>query len=148
MQQNCQDLKRVFVNFSSGTRPTAKFRSFTDVKRYLQKVVISIDGVLVVIRSEAFLPRAELIVIPQAVVLGLLTAIHLKLSHPPENQLLQVFQRSFFALRAQQFAKVTITNCDLCQSLLVLPKELHTQSSIDLPLYPCVSFAADVIRPF
>ena len=148
LQQNCQDLKRVFAHLSSGTRPTAKSKSSTDVKRYLQKVVVGGDGVLVVIRSEAFLPRAELIVIPQDVVLGLLTAIHLRLSHPPENQLLQVFQRSFFALRAQQFAKVAITNCDLCQSLLVLPKELHTQSTIDLPIHPCVSFAADVIRRF
>ena len=148
LQQNCQDLNRVFAHLSSGTCPTAKSKSSTDVKRYLQKVVIGGDGVLAVIRSEAFLPRAELIVIPQDVVLGLLTAIHLKLSHPPENQLLQVFQRSFFALRAQQFAKVAIKNCDLCQSLSVLPKEIHTQSSSDLPTHPCTSFSADVVRRF
>ena len=111
-------------------------------------MVIGGDGVLIVIRSEPFLPRAELIVIPQDVVLGLLTALHLRLNHPTEHQLVQVFQRSFFALRLQQFAKAAIQHCDLCQSLIALPKELHTQSSVDLPVSPCLSYAADVIRRF
>ena len=147
IQQSCPDLKRVHAHLTSGTRPTPKSK-LTIVKRYLQKVIIGGDGVLVVVRSTPFLPRAELIVIPQDVVLGLLTALHLRLSHPTEHQLIQVFQRSFFALKLPHFAKVTIQNCDLCQSLLALPKELHVQSSVDLPVTPCLSFAADIIRRF
>ena len=77
-----------------------------------------------------------------------MTSLHLRLNHPTENQLLQVFQRGFFALRVQHFAKVTLQNCDLCQSLKVLPKELHQQSTVDIPVTPCRSFAADVIRRY
>ncbi len=146
-QQSCPDLKRVHAHLSSGTRPSVKSK-MTNVKRYLQKVIIGGDGVLVVIRSEPFLPRAELIVIPQDVVLGLLTALHLRLNHPTEHQLGQVFRRSFFALKLQHFAKVAIENCDMCQSLKTLPKELHSQSSIDLPVTPCLSYAADIVRRF
>ncbi len=147
IQQSCQDLKRVHAYLSSGTRPSVKSK-MTTVKRYLQKVIIAGDGVLVVIRSEPFLPRAELIVTPQDVVLGLLTALHLKLNHPTEHQLVKVFMRSFFALKLQQFAKVAISNCDVCQSLISLPKELHMQSSTDLPVTPCLSYAVDIIRRF
>ena len=147
IQLNCADLKRVHAHLSSGTRPTPKSR-LTNVKRYLQKVVISKDGLLVVLQSEPFLPRRELIVVPQQVILGFMTSLHLRLSHPTEHQLLLVFHRNFFALKAQHFAKVTLLNCDLCQSLKVVPKELHIQSSSDVPLTPCRSFAADIVRRF
>ena len=101
-----------------------------------------------VIQSEPFLPRKELIVVPQQVVLGFMTSLHLRLNHPTENQLVQVFQRGFYALKTQHFAKITLQNCDLCQSLKVLPKELHQQSTVDIPVTPCKSFAADVIRRY
>ena len=63
LQLGCYDLKRVHAHLSSGTRPTPKSK-LTLVKRYLQKVVIGKDGLLVVIQSEPFLPRRELIVVP------------------------------------------------------------------------------------
>ena len=147
IQLNCTDLKRVHAHLSSGTRPTSKSR-MTNVKRYLQKVVIGKDGLLVVLQSEPFLPRRELIVVPQNVILGFMTSLHLRLNHPTEHQLHLVFQRNFFALKSQHFAKVTLQNCDLCQSLKVVPKELHIQSSSDVPLTPCRSFAADIVRRF
>ena len=112
LQLGCHDLKRVHAHLSSGTRPTQKSKQ-TTVKRYLQKVSIGSNGLLVVIRSEPFLPRRELIVVPQLVVLGFMTSLHLKLNHPTENQLLQVFRRGFFALKEQHFAKVTLQNCEL-----------------------------------
>ena len=147
LQLGCSDLKRVHAHLASGTRPTTKSK-LTSVKRYLNKVVIGRDGLLVVIQSEPFLPRRELIVVPQQVVLGFMTSLHLRLNHPTENQLIQVFQRGFYALKTQHFAKITLQNCDLCQSLKVLPKELHQQSTVDIPITPCRSFAADVIRRY
>ncbi len=147
IQQTCHDLKRVFAFLTAGTRPTTKSK-LTDVKRYLQKTSIDKDGLLVVIRTEPFLPRKELIVVPQQVVLGFMTSLHLKLNHPTKHQLLQIFNRDFFALRSDQFASRTLENCDLCQSLKSLPKELHVQSSIDLPTTPCRSFAVDIINRY
>ena len=147
IQQACYDLKRVFAHLSAGTRPTSKSK-LTDVKRYLQKASIDKDGILVVIRSEPFLPRKELIIVPQEVVLGFMTSLHLKLNHPTKHQLLQVFNRDFFSLRSDHFCNRTLENCDLCQSLKNIPKELHIQSSVDLPTTPCRSFAADIINRF
>ena len=121
LQIGCSDLKRVHAHLSSGTRPSAKSK-VTAVKRYLQKAVIARDGLLIVVQSEPFLPRKELIIVPQQVVLGLMTALHLRLNHPTENQLTSVFQRSFFALRTQHFAKITLQNCETCQSLKTSPK--------------------------
>ena len=57
------------------------------MKRYLQKAAIGKDGLLIVIQSEPFIPRKELIIVPQQVVLGLMTSLHLRLNHPTENQL-------------------------------------------------------------
>ena len=147
LQLSCSDLKRVYAHLSSGTRPSQKSK-MTAVKRYLQKVVIGKDSLLVVVQTEPFLPRRELIVVPQHIVLGFMTSLHLRLSHPTENQLMQVFQRSFFALKAQHFAKITLENCDLCQSLKTIPKELHTQTTVDIPVTPCRSFASDIIRRY
>ena len=147
LQVGCSDLKRVHAHLSSGTRPSAKSK-VTSVKRYLQKAVIGKDGLLVVAQSEPFLPRRELIIVPQQVVLGLLTSLHLRLNHPTENQLINVFQRSFYALKTQHFAKITLQNCDLCQSLKTLPKELHSQQSTIIAVSPCRSFASDIIRRY
>ena len=49
LQLGCPDLKRVHAHLSTGTRPTTKSK-LTNVKRYLQKVIISKDGLLVVIQ--------------------------------------------------------------------------------------------------
>ena len=147
IQLGCADLKRVHAHLTSGTRPTPKSR-MTNVKRYLQKVIVGKDGLLVVVRSEPFLPRRELIVVPQQVILGFLTSLHLRLNHPTEHQLNLVFQRSFFALKTLHFVKLVLQNCCLCQSLKVIPKELHVQSSVDIPTTPCRSYAADIVRRY
>ena len=36
----------------------------------------------------------------------------------------------------------------MCQSLKTLPKELHSQTTVDIPVTPCRSFAADVVRRY
>ena len=117
IQLECPDLKRVHAHLSTGTRPTKS--KLTIVKRYLQKVIISKDGLLVVIQSQPFLPVKELIVIPQHIVHGLMTSLHLRLNHPSESQLLQVFKRNFFAIKAQSYANLTVQKCETCQSFFL-----------------------------
>lgn len=99
-------------------------------------------------RDAPFRPEEDLIVIPQHVVLGLMMSLHLRFQHPTTSQLLQIFKRSYFCLRAQALATNTTANCSLCQSLKTVPKELHSQSTVDYPETPCRSFAADIIRRF
>ena len=149
LQMECPDLVRVHTHSKHGTRPTAKRTKVTTVKRYLsQGVIISKDGVLVVVHSEPFFPPTELIVVPEHLIHGLLTSLHLTLNHATTLQLLKVFKRQFFALKSQHYAKECVDNCHTCRSLKTLPKELHQQSTTDLPVSPCRTFSADVVRRF
>ena len=68
IQNECPDLRRVHAHLKQGTRPSKKLTNITDVKRYLSAISISRDGLLVVKRSQPFLPSLELIVVPRSVV--------------------------------------------------------------------------------
>ena len=116
--------------------------------RYIQKAKIDKEGVLVVGHSEPFLPPKDLIIVPQAILKGLLTSLHISLKHPTVNQLTKVFNRDYFALRSIPAIKLVWENCSTCQSLRKIPNEVHTQSSTDFPLHPTSSIAADVIRRY
>ena len=145
LQLECPDLRRVHAHLSKGTKPADKRRNATDVKRYLNDVVIGRDGVLVVIRSELYHPRKELIVIPKDLLSGLLTSMHLQLNHASAYQLQKVFARSYYAHGVQKQVSNVVNNCHTCQSLRTVPRELHTQSSTDFPESPSRSYAADVV---
>ena len=77
LQKDCSDLRRVHSYLKNGIRPTAKNNRMTDVKRYMQKVQIGKDGLLTVHRTEAFMPPKDLIVVPQSVLTGLITSLHI-----------------------------------------------------------------------
>ena len=146
LQMECPDLRRVHSHLSQGTRPTTKKKKMTSVKRYLQKVAISRDGVLVVRHTEPFQPERELVVIPQHIVSGIITAIHLRLNHPTSHQMKRVFHRYYFALKADETINHVTSTCSQCLSLTSVPKELYEQSTSSLPPTPGTDFAADVIR--
>ena len=76
------------------------------------------------------------------------TVMSVTWNRPTALQLTKVFNRQFFALKSQTYAKTVVDNCHVCRSLKAMPKELHSQSSVDCPYTPCKSFAADVIRRF
>ena len=146
IQNECPDLRLVHAHLKQGTRPSKKLKNITDVKRYLSVISISRDGLLVVKRSQPFLPSLELIVVPPSVVDGLLTALHIESSHPSRNQLNSVVQRNFFALDLTgAIARVSKT-CHTCASLEKFPSALVSQSSEDPPEVVGVTFAADVIK--
>ena len=148
LQHECPDLRKVHGHLSNGTAPSTKSGNSTNVKRYMKDVIISNDGLLVKYHYEPHYPRREQIVIPQHLVHGLLTSLHLQLNHPTAYQLLQVFHRSYFALKAQSFVNSVHSHCHTCQSLKTIPKELHTQSTVDTPDTPARSYAVDIIKRF
>ena len=129
LQRDCPDLRRVHACLSQGTRPTHKTPKITNVKRYLRKLTIGKDGLLVVSQTVPFLPTRELIVVPQHVLPGILTSLHLHFNHPSTSQLQKIFYRAFFALNADTAISSVFSSCTHCQSLLTLPKELHLQST-------------------
>ena len=148
LQKDCIDLTRVHTHLKQGTRPTSKRTKATTVKRYLQNVLISKDGLLIVNHSEPFFPTVELIVVPEHLIHGLLTSLHLKLNHATVLQLMKVFRRQFYTLKLQHYAQVVVDNCHTCRSLKTLPKEYHPQSTTDLAISPGRTFSADIVRRF
>ena len=83
---------------------------------------------------------------PKHLLSGLLTSLHLQLNHASAYQLQKVFARSYFCQGAVKCVATVVGNCHVCQSLKVVPRELHKQSSSDFPVTPTRSYAVDVIR--
>ena len=147
IQSECADLRMVIKYLRSGTTPGKKGRNLRLVKQYLNsKVIISNEGTLVVRQIEPFLPQTERIVIPQTVIHGILTAIHILTSHPSASQLMKVFNRFFFALKLEPAASQVTKSCHQCSSLRDIPKALQKESTDPAPEYITQRGATDVIK--
>lgn len=99
IQPECPDLRSTCAHLRQATRSSRKTTTnIKDIKRYLNGATIASDGLLVVKRNKPFVPAKDLMIIPRSVLYGLLTSIHLQLSHPSANQMKIVMKRFFFAL--------------------------------------------------
>ena len=146
IQTECADLRRTHAHLKQGTRPSKKMTAIRDVKRYLQVATIASDGLLVVRQQRAFQPQQERIIVPRNVLPGILTALHLQLSHPTPHQLRQVVSRYFYALDLDAAIQQVTLGCHSCLSLRNTPSAAVPQSTSDPPSVVGVSFAADVIK--
>ena len=145
-QLECPHLRRTHSHLSQGTRPSKKATKIIDVKRYLKDVVIAADGLLVVRDHQPFQPPRERLVVPRSVLEGLLTALHIRFSHPSKYQMKRLFSRYFFALDVDKAIDLVSSSCHLCESVKSIPKHFQPQSSEDAPQSIGISFAADVAR--
>ena len=93
LQAECPDLRRINAYLSQGTGLSKKLTNNKDVKRYLNVATIAPDGSLVVKRNGPLLPTRECVIVPRHVLDGLLSALHVYLSHPSCRQLKLVTQR-------------------------------------------------------
>ena len=144
--QHNQSAEMCDAHLEQGTRPSKKLTNVRDVKRYLSSTTLARDGVIVVRHDMPFAPSRELIVVPRQVLDGLLTALHLKLSHPTKHQLKLIVRRNFYALDLDSAIERVTDTCHTCMSLLKLPQTLIDQSTSHLPDAIGVTFAADVIK--
>ena len=87
IQAECADLRHTRAHLQQGTGPSKKLTNVKYVKRYLHVATIAKDGLLVVKCNEPLAPSRECIIIPRQVLQGLLTALHIQLSHPSCHQL-------------------------------------------------------------
>ena len=143
-QLECPHLRRKHSYLSQGTRPSKKAAKIIDVKRYLKVVVVATDGLLVVRDHPPFQTPRERIVVPDSVLDGLLTALHVRFSHPSKYQTKCLFSRYFFALDVDKAIDSVSSACHSCQS----SSHLQPQSSTDPPPAIGVSFAVDVYRRY
>lgn len=146
IQSECADLRRTHAHLTQGTRPSKKLTNIRDVKRYLNVTTIAKDGLLVVKRNEPLTPTRECIVVPRQVLDGLLTALHIQLSHPSSHQLKMVAHRYLFALDMDKAIDRVTSSCHCCAALRQTPHTLVKQSTSAPPDAVGVSFAADVIK--
>ena len=145
-QHGCSALRRVFAHLTQGTRPSKKAKNTRDVKRYLSLCSIDNQGLIIVRISDPFVHHRDLIVVPDALLPGLLTALHLQFCHPTKHQLTKLFDRHFFAISSAKNIEEVVGACNQCNSLKRLRKELFQQSSSPSPTKPGEQFAADVIQ--
>ena len=145
-QMDNPDLRRTHAYLTQGTRPSKKMTHIPDIKRYLQCVIIANDGLLVVRDNRPFLQTREKIVVPRGIIDGLLTAIHLRFSHPSAHQMKSLVTRYFYALDMDNSIRAVVTSCHHCTSLKCLkPLDLH-QSTTQPPDSIGTCYAADVMR--
>ena len=101
---------------------------------------------LVVKRNEPLAPTRECIVVPQQVLEGLLTALHIQLGHPSSHQLKAVTACYLYALDIDKAIDRVTQACHQRAALHQTPKMREEQSSSPPPDVVGVSFAADVIK--
>jgi hypothetical protein len=147
-QQECADLRRTHSHLTQGTRPSKKQTKIPDVKRYLRQVTVARDGLLIVQQDLPFQGSHESIVVPRNVLHGLLTALHIRFSHPSSYQLKQLFNRYFYALDLDKAIQALTDNCHHCNSLKSLPIHLHPQSTSIPPSSIGTHFAADIMKRY
>ena len=145
-QSECPDLRRARAHLRQGTRPSKKATDIKDVKRYINVATVARDALMVVRRDDPLVTTRELIVVPRQVLLGLLTALHVKLDHPSCHQLGLVVRRFFYALDMDRAIAQVTKSCHQCASLQNIPHTLISQSTSDPPDAVGVTFAADVIK--
>ena len=95
-------MRRVYAHLHQGTRPTKK------MKKYLQSAVIARDGLLAVKNNIPFQDTTERIIVPASVIHGLLSAIHLKFTHPLTYQLTRLANRYFYAINLERVAEEVV----------------------------------------
>ena len=146
VQAECVDLRRTHAHLVPGTRPSRKTTNVKDVKRYLNVATVASDGLLVVKRNEPFVPVRECIIIPRQALDGLLTALHIQLSHPTSHQLKNVVKRYLHALDMDKAVDRVTSGCHSCATLRQTPTVQQEQTT-SAPLEAVgQAFAADVIK--
>ena len=146
VQSECRDLRLTNAHLVQGTRPSKKLTNIKDVKRYLQVASVAGDGLLVVRRHEPLCPSREYIIVPRQALDGLLTALHLQLSHPSCHQLKMVVKRYLYALDLDKAVSRVSDGCHSCAAIRSSPTTRIDQCTSPPPDAIGRSFAADVIK--
>ena len=146
IQSEYKDLGRTHGHLVQGTIPLKKLTNIKDVKRYLNVAKVAKDGLLIVKCDKPFTRSRECIIVPRQVLDGLLTALHIQLSHPSSHLLKMVTKWYLFALDMDKALEHVVKSCTSCAALSLTPQVHIEQSSCEPPDAIGISFAADVLK--
>ena len=107
---------------------------------------ISDSGVLIHRKSNPDGSDFELMIVPNALAAGLISALHLRLGHPTKTQFKKLWGRYFFAINSEKFIDDCTQSCSLCTSLKSLQRELFKQSTSQVPDTIGKFFSANIRR--
>ena len=116
--------------------------------QYQNVATIPSEGLLVVKWDEPLVSTYQCIpvIIPRQVLDGVLTAIHLQLSHPTSNQLKKVISSYFYVLDLNKAIYRVTDGGHTCATIKQAPHTIKEQSKSDLLPIVGVSFAADILK--
>ena len=119
------------------------------IRKYINAgTIIAHDDLLINPQTPPLRPIRERIVVPEQVIHGLLTMLHLRLDHPKPYQMNKAFSRYFYSLHSEQDIADVYKACPQCASLEDLPEAMIPQSTESPPSTVGSRFAADVIKRF
>ena len=127
LQSECPNLRCIRAHLTQGTRLSKKLTNIKDGKRYFNVARIATDDLLVVKCNEPLLPTRECIIVPRQVLDGLLSALHVHLSHSSSHQLKMVTHRFLYALDMDKAIERVTTSCRHCASLRAVPTTVVQQ---------------------
>ena len=147
VQDDCSDLRKVKQFKSQGTIPNRKAKNLKLVRKYISSgTLLTHDNLLVNPVQSALGPINERIVVPQNVLHGILTVLHLRLCHPTAFQLSKAFNRYFYAINLDKAISEVTKGCHQCESIKEVPKAMIKESSEIPPTAVGGNFAADIIK--
>ena len=139
-------MRKAYAHLIAGTRPSSKAKHAKELRQIIRLGSVDEDkGILIVRKEDPYVGHRNLIFCPSSIAYGLITALHLSLSHPSRSQMLKVFSRYFFTLSAAKIIGEVSDTCTTCLALKKTPRELFEQTSSVSPDHPGQSLAADII---
>ena len=145
IQKSDSDCNAVFKQKSSGDIPR-KNSTNSNINRLFRETIIH-QGLLVHrVFDDKKMKEVDKVAVPQTYIDSVLTVIHLKLNHPTQYQLKQVFERHFFSPKLEPALQKLYDSCHICISLQKFPKEMETFSPALFPDHPGTHMNVDVIK--
>ena len=137
------------INYrKTGQQPPKTGTFSNEIKFYVRKCTLSPKTQLLVKEEE--IPyetkKIERIVIPKIFLEPLLTQIHHDQSCPTVNQMKKLYGRYFYAYEPGNIFEQITSNCKICQSNKILPKEIKHFSSVTNASCPGTFFVIDVMN--
>ena len=145
IQKSDEECRAVFKMKSLGNAPRKKNTNPTVNKIFKEAIVH--QGLLVVRAVDGKTMReVDRVVVPPSFLDSILTVTHIKLNHPTQYQLKQVFDRYFFSPKLDSALDKLYSSCHLCISFRKFPKELEQFSPTLFPSHPGSHMNIDIIK--
>ena len=145
IQKSDADCNAVFKQKTSGDAPRKKSTNSNINKIFKESIVH--QGLLVVrVFDDKRMKEVDKVVVPPTYLDSILTVVHIRLNHPTQYQLRQVFERHFFSPKLELALDLLYQSCFLCLSFKKFPKELDMFAPALFPDHPGTHMNVDIIK--